>query len=499
MQGSGRLGRTSIATVLGVPGERHRTMRLSRRAVRGEDAAFEEIFRRHHQELYRYCLAILRDRDDAEDALQATMAAALRSLPGEEREIDLRPWLFRVAHNESISILRRSRDAAEVDGELADTAAASQDDALATRERLRRLVADLGRLPERQRSAIVMRELSGLSYEEIAAVVGCGEGNARQAVYEARTALRELEEARSMECEPIRRAISDRDGRRLRGRRIRAHLDGCDGCRAFAASIESRRADLDLLFPPLPAAAAGTILTGLAGSGAAGGGAGAGAAGVAAAGGGIATSAAIKGASLAAAVALAAGAADFGGLIDLPGPAGGGSKEGSAGSRTEPDASAGSVGAAPVPANASQGGSGAPADRSDGRSGGGSNRSDEGGSGAGRPHGDGKNAVPESSGGTGGAGSAPATSPSTPAANGNGNGGSSATAPGQTGANPGGGTSTAPGQTGEAGSSATAPGHGGGTPGNSAAAPGQAGSTPAATGTAGANANPNANGGSSSK
>ncbi|MCB0877185.1 MAG: RNA polymerase sigma factor, partial [Solirubrobacterales bacterium] len=128
MQGSGRLGRTSIATVLGVPGERHRTMRLSRRAVRGEDAAFEEIFRRHHQELYRYCLAILRDRDDAEDALQATMAAALRSLPGEEREIDLRPWLFRVAHNESISILRRSRDAAEVDGELADTAAASQDD-----------------------------------------------------------------------------------------------------------------------------------------------------------------------------------------------------------------------------------------------------------------------------------------------------------------------------------------------------------------------------------
>src|SRR3954452_18136885 len=82
-------------------------IRLGRRAARGDRSAFEEIFERHHQELYRYCLAIVRDRDDAEDALQMTMAAALRSLPGDDREIDVRPWLFRVAHNESISLLRR--------------------------------------------------------------------------------------------------------------------------------------------------------------------------------------------------------------------------------------------------------------------------------------------------------------------------------------------------------------------------------------------------------
>ncbi len=92
-------------------------------------------------------------------------------------------------------MLRRRRDEAGEE-ELADRAALPHDAEIATRERLRSLVADLGELPERQRSAIVMRELSGLSYGEIAAALSCAEGGARQAVYEARTALRDREEGR---------------------------------------------------------------------------------------------------------------------------------------------------------------------------------------------------------------------------------------------------------------------------------------------------------------
>src|SRR5919197_3358299 len=80
---------------------------LSRLAKRGDPRAFETIFARYHQELYRYCRAILGSADDAEDALQATMAVALGALPGEARQISLRPWLYRVAHNASISIVRR--------------------------------------------------------------------------------------------------------------------------------------------------------------------------------------------------------------------------------------------------------------------------------------------------------------------------------------------------------------------------------------------------------
>ena len=114
------------------------------------------IFRRYHQELYRYCRAILSNPDDAQDALQSTMAAALRALPGEQREISLRAWLYRVAHNEAISILRRRQQTLDPNQieQLRTPAAEAEAD---SRERMRRLVIDLRTLPERQRSALVMR------------------------------------------------------------------------------------------------------------------------------------------------------------------------------------------------------------------------------------------------------------------------------------------------------------------------------------------------------
>ena len=63
--------------------------RLMRLAADGNRPAFAEIYRRYHQELYRYCLAILRSPEDATDALQSTMTNALRSLPGERRQLPL--------------------------------------------------------------------------------------------------------------------------------------------------------------------------------------------------------------------------------------------------------------------------------------------------------------------------------------------------------------------------------------------------------------------------
>ena len=93
--------------------------RLVRRAAGGEEHAFAAIFDRYHQPLYRYCLAIVGDSQDAQDALQNTMLKVLRALPGEEREIKLKPWLYRIAHNESVDLLRRRRDTRELDAELA--------------------------------------------------------------------------------------------------------------------------------------------------------------------------------------------------------------------------------------------------------------------------------------------------------------------------------------------------------------------------------------------
>lgn len=279
--------------------------RLARLVARGAERAFTAIYQRHHQALYRYCRSILGQDQDAQDALQSTMLHAYRALCARERDLAVRPWLFRIAHNEAISILRRRGPApASLDG-TEEALQEGVEHALSRRERLATVVRDLHALPERQRAALLMRELSGLSIAEIAAALGISPGAAKQAVFEARCALHELAEGRTMECEDVRRAISRRDGRVLRGRRIGSHLRSCPDCRAFRAAIATRRGDLRALAPPLPAAASATLLARLfAHGGGPGGGIAAGGSGTAL-GGHLAAPALLKGAAGMTVLALA--------------------------------------------------------------------------------------------------------------------------------------------------------------------------------------------------
>ena len=89
--------------------------RLARRATTGDEAAFAAIFERYGQDLYRYCRAVLGDPTDAQDALQNTMTRVLHALPGEQRTINLRPWLYRVARNESLTLIREREQSRRVD------------------------------------------------------------------------------------------------------------------------------------------------------------------------------------------------------------------------------------------------------------------------------------------------------------------------------------------------------------------------------------------------
>lgn len=320
--------------------------RLAQRAVKGDERAFAAIFRRYQQSLYRFCLAIVGNPEDAQDALQNTMVKVLRALPGEERKIELKPWLYRIAHNESIELLRHRRDARQLDTELPAPGSGLAEEA-ASRERLRRLISDLDELPERQRGALVMRELSGLDFAEIGAALGTSPAVARQTLYEARLSLRQMDEGRGMSCETVTRALSDGDGRVTRRRDVRAHLRTCASCRRFREEIEGRERDLGAL-SPLPAVAAAGLLHGLLGGHGAGGGGLAGALGGGAAK-SLGASAALKGAATVAVVAaIGVTAADRGGLIDVGLPGGGGSQA----TRAEQPAGAGSAGAQPTQAGA---------------------------------------------------------------------------------------------------------------------------------------------------
>jgi RNA polymerase sigma factor (sigma-70 family) len=299
--------------------------RLTKRAVSGDERAFAAIFRRYHQSLYRFCLAIVGNPEDAQDALQNTMMKVLRALPGEDREIELKPWLYRIAHNESIDLLRRRRETRTLDAEQPAPGYGLAEDA-ATRDRLRRLITDLRNLPERQRDVLVMRELAGLDFDEIATALSTSGAVARQTLYEARQSLRQMEEGREMNCETVMKALSDGDGRVTRRRDVRAHLRSCVACSGFRDEIKGRQQEFAAL-SPLPAIAAAGMLQGLIGgsSAATGGGLAALFGGGAAQ--GIGASAAAKGvATVAVAAAVGVTAADRTGVIHVGLPGGGEAK-----------------------------------------------------------------------------------------------------------------------------------------------------------------------------
>jgi RNA polymerase sigma factor (sigma-70 family) len=276
---------------------------LRAQAARRDPATLAAMYERHHPALYRYCRSILHDEEDARDALQSTMAKALAALRDEERDFELRPWLFRIAHNEAISRLRQRRVTVDLDavGTLGtDSLAQTVED----RERLA-LSADLRDLPERQRSALVLRELSGLSHEEIAVVLDSSAGAIKQTIFEARAGLHECAEGRTMVCADMQRALSDGDGRVMRGRRMRAHVRSCRACRTFKAALAHRPADLGALAPALPATAGAALLAHLLPGAKAGLASSAGTA-AAGAGGGIATTVSTKVAIVAVATATLA-------------------------------------------------------------------------------------------------------------------------------------------------------------------------------------------------
>ncbi len=228
-------------------------------AARGDAEAFGTIYERHHQSLYRYCRSILGDDDDARDALHNTMAKAWEALRREEPDVPLRAWLFRIAHNEALSLARGRRAHCDLD-ETHAISASSLEETFALRQRLADLRADLAALPERQRSALVLRELCGLGHDEIAAVLATSEATARQAIYEARVGLHEAALGREMTCAAVQRALSDGDGRTRRRRRIRGHLRSCQACSAFEGLLRQRPGELAALVPPLPTAASAGLL-----------------------------------------------------------------------------------------------------------------------------------------------------------------------------------------------------------------------------------------------
>jgi RNA polymerase sigma factor (sigma-70 family) len=170
----------------------------------GDETAFEEIYARHHQAIERFCGHMLGSAHDGEDATQHTFLSAYRALARTDKHIRLRPWLYAIARNRCLDVIRGRRDRTGRDHDAADAVAATAvcdaagpADAFARREEVDDLVADLHELPEHQRQALVLAEMGDLSHADIGEVLHRRPTQVKALVYQARTALQRRRQARS--------------------------------------------------------------------------------------------------------------------------------------------------------------------------------------------------------------------------------------------------------------------------------------------------------------
>jgi RNA polymerase sigma factor (sigma-70 family) len=216
------------------------------------DRAFERLYKAHVQDVYRYALMVLRNREDAEDVVQTTFLKAYRVFARGERPRNARPWLITIAHNTCRTRLRdakRRPQEVAFEERLAESVEAQPQDGVEPKELLRAL----GALSFNQRSALVMRELEGRSYSEIAHVLEVSPSAVETLLFRARRAVREQIEG-ALTCGEAERSLSlDLDGRLPKQGKahLRAHLRTCGECSSLARRQRARRAALRG-FGPLP-------------------------------------------------------------------------------------------------------------------------------------------------------------------------------------------------------------------------------------------------------
>jgi RNA polymerase sigma factor (sigma-70 family) len=218
----------------------------------GSEDAFGTIHDRYRQRLFAYVRQMLsaHSRQDAEDVLQDVFVRAFGALRADTRDINVRAWLYRVAHNRCIDHLRRT---VPPPADVYDVSRTPLHDPLEDaqrREDLRRLVRDVGRLPDQQRSALLMREIDGMSYADLAAALDVTVPAVKSLLVRARIGLVEAAEARNADCREIRGDLMGAYDRGVKASgRARRHMRECSGCREYRTALRSVQRSFAALSP----------------------------------------------------------------------------------------------------------------------------------------------------------------------------------------------------------------------------------------------------------
>jgi RNA polymerase sigma factor (sigma-70 family) len=221
---------------------------------RGQHAAFETLFSRYQSRLLSFCRHMLSSREDAEDVLQEVFTAAFNAILADEREINVRPWLYRIARNRSLNHLRRA-SAVGVDSMDIHYAEGGIDtgEKVLRRESFRQLIADVQQLPETQRTALLLREIDALSYEQIAVAMETTVPSVKSLLVRARISLAEAAEARKLSCEEVRLELGEAaEGLSKLGAPARRHVRDCERCHDFKKHLKANNHALAAIFPVGP-------------------------------------------------------------------------------------------------------------------------------------------------------------------------------------------------------------------------------------------------------
>src|SRR3954452_10091205 len=229
--------------------------RLVARVRAGDVRAFEAIYDRYEPPIHSFCRHLLGRPEDADDAVQHTFLAAYRGIRGSEREIDLRPWLYTIARNRCVSLLRGRHREPVLGHERVEVRTDGLTVAVERREMLRDLLADIARLPDDQRAALILTQLQTLTHDEVArvlegaAVLEVPPDKVKALVFQARSSLLSTRAARETACHDIREQLSTLTGPALRRATLKRHIRACAGCRDFALAMRRQRAAIALVLP----------------------------------------------------------------------------------------------------------------------------------------------------------------------------------------------------------------------------------------------------------
>src|SRR3954471_6542890 len=203
---------------------------------RGNQHAFEALVSRYQARLLAFCRHMLSSKEDAEDVLQEVFAAAFNAMLADERPINVRPWLYRIARNRSLNHLRKATAVGvdSMDVHMAEHGTTTAEK-VHRREEFRQLMEDVQTLPETQRTALLLREIDALSYEQIAEAMDTTIPSVKSLLVRARVSLAEAAEARALSCEEVREELGEvAEGLKMRmSPPVRRHLRTCDRCTGF--------------------------------------------------------------------------------------------------------------------------------------------------------------------------------------------------------------------------------------------------------------------------